>query len=243
MPNPELPPEFLAFLATVTGKRSRVVVQHILEHGFITTEDLETVYHYSHPPRAIRDVREQGVPIETFTLKNRAGRSIAAYRFGDPSRIQPFRAGGRRGNLRQIKLQLISISGPRCFLCSTGFEAEALQVDHRIPYSIGGDPRDPGDISAYMLVCRPCNRAKSWACEHCDNWHNAQDRQICAMCYWAAPEDYAHIAMQPLRRVELTWAGDQIAHYEALQARAAALGLTLRAYILQRLREISADEG
>jgi hypothetical protein len=75
-----LPDEFLALLRSIKGKRARVVVDHILEHGLITTEDLETLYGYKHPPRAIRDVRDQGVPIETFTVKNSQGRTIAAYR-------------------------------------------------------------------------------------------------------------------------------------------------------------------
>jgi hypothetical protein len=74
--------EFLQKLALVTGKRARIVVDHILEHGYITTEDLEKTYGYSHPPRAARDVREQGVPLETFKVKSSDGRDIAAYRFG-----------------------------------------------------------------------------------------------------------------------------------------------------------------
>lgn len=57
MSESELPGDFLAFLATIQGKRSRVVIDHILKHGFITTEELETLYGYGHPPRAIRDVR------------------------------------------------------------------------------------------------------------------------------------------------------------------------------------------
>jgi hypothetical protein len=42
----ELPKEFLDRLDNVTGKRSRVVVDHILEHGYITTEELEEKYGY-----------------------------------------------------------------------------------------------------------------------------------------------------------------------------------------------------
>lgn len=56
----KLPQDFLDRIGRVTGKRSRVVVEHILEHGFITTDDLEQTYGYMHPPRAVRDVREQG---------------------------------------------------------------------------------------------------------------------------------------------------------------------------------------
>jgi len=73
-------------LQSVTGKRSRIVIEHILEHGFITTENLEKIYGYRHPPRAVKDVRDQGIPIETFSVKSSDGRTIAAYRFGDTSK-------------------------------------------------------------------------------------------------------------------------------------------------------------
>lgn len=79
------PKAFLDRLNAVTAKRPRTVIQHILQHGFITTEQLQTLYHYEHAPRAIRDVREQGIPIKTFRVKNASGKSIAAYRFGDPA--------------------------------------------------------------------------------------------------------------------------------------------------------------
>ncbi|MCC7222318.1 MAG: hypothetical protein IT273_01230 [Chitinophagales bacterium] len=58
-----------------------------MEHGFITTRDLETKYGYSHPPRAARDVREAGIPLETFNVKSEEGKSIAAYKFGDLTQI------------------------------------------------------------------------------------------------------------------------------------------------------------
>ena len=46
-------------LKKVQGKRSKIVVNHILKYGKITTEELESKYGYKHPPRAARDVREQ----------------------------------------------------------------------------------------------------------------------------------------------------------------------------------------
>lgn len=80
-----LPPDFLRRLRRVTAKRPRTVIEHILKHGQITTEELQTTYGYNHPPRAIRDVRELGIPLETFRVASTDGRSIAAYRFGDPT--------------------------------------------------------------------------------------------------------------------------------------------------------------
>lgn len=54
------PLEFLELLESVKAKRPRTVIQHILQHDQITTEELKNTYGYNHPPRAIRDVREQG---------------------------------------------------------------------------------------------------------------------------------------------------------------------------------------
>lgn len=79
----QLPPEFLKLLQQVEGKRARIVIEHIQVHGYITSEEVETLYGYKHPPRAIRDIREQGIPIETFRIKDTQGKTIAAYRFGD----------------------------------------------------------------------------------------------------------------------------------------------------------------
>ena len=50
MNQPNLPPEFLDRLRAVTAKRPKTVIDHILEHGFITTEELSELYGYDHPP-------------------------------------------------------------------------------------------------------------------------------------------------------------------------------------------------
>ena len=42
----EYPEEFLELLESVTAKRPRTVIQHILEHGFITSEELKDTYGY-----------------------------------------------------------------------------------------------------------------------------------------------------------------------------------------------------
>lgn len=74
------PEEFLEKLKGVTAKRAKTVIDHILEHGSISTEELKDIYGYGHPPRAVRDVREQGIPIGTFGVIGKNGRKIAAYR-------------------------------------------------------------------------------------------------------------------------------------------------------------------
>ena len=67
------------------GKRPRTVIRHILEHGqsqIITTETLTETYGYEHPPRAIRDVKDLGIPLKKTSVKNAAGRTIASYSLG-----------------------------------------------------------------------------------------------------------------------------------------------------------------
>lgn len=83
----KLPKSFLSKLNSIEAKRPKTVIQHILKHGYITTEELETLYGYQHPPRAARDVRELGIPLITFRVKSSDGRSIGAYKFGDIKKI------------------------------------------------------------------------------------------------------------------------------------------------------------
>ena len=52
------PDDFIKLLHSVKAKRPKTVIDHILEHGQITTEELKDIYGYNHPLRAIRDVRE-----------------------------------------------------------------------------------------------------------------------------------------------------------------------------------------
>jgi hypothetical protein len=80
------PQEFLDLLNSVESKRPRTV-RHILEHGFITSQELKDTYGYNHPPRAVRDVREHGIPIVTYRIEGTDGRMIAAYKFGDPADV------------------------------------------------------------------------------------------------------------------------------------------------------------
>jgi hypothetical protein len=44
----DLPPDFIARCKAVTAKRPRTVIEHILAHGYITTEELKEKYGYNH---------------------------------------------------------------------------------------------------------------------------------------------------------------------------------------------------
>jgi hypothetical protein len=92
----ELPDWFIQRAKAVTAKRAKTVIDHILKHGHITTEELKNLYGYNHPPRAARDVREQGIPLETFRITGSDNRRLGAYRFADPSKIRAGTLAGRK---------------------------------------------------------------------------------------------------------------------------------------------------
>jgi hypothetical protein len=183
----EYPEEFLARLRAVTGKRPKTVIDHILKFGQITIEDLKDLYGYAHPPRAIKDVTDLGIPIERSSVKAKDGRTIAAYRFGDPAAVRSAVHGGRTNFPKRFKQQLIDSDGTKCALCCGEFAPAFLQIDHRIPYEVGGQAPGEPRLEDYMLVCRTCNRGKSWSCEHCPNWTTDKRPEVCQTCFWCQP--------------------------------------------------------
>jgi hypothetical protein len=54
VPPLEIPPELRDRISKVTNKRARRLLELILEHGEVTTEQLTEEYGYNHPPRAKR---------------------------------------------------------------------------------------------------------------------------------------------------------------------------------------------
>lgn len=210
----EITQEFRDRLLSITAKRPATIIRHILEHGSITSEEIKTIYGYNHPPRAVRDVRERDISIETFKTKNSEGRTIAAYRFADPSKEDTVsKKTGRTALSKALKKALIEEFGSKCFIYQEEMDSNLLQVDHRIPYEIGGD-QEP-DILHYMLLCPSANRAKSWSCEHCPNW-DIKDITFCEGCFWAYPENHTHVAGSPERRIILSFTGDEVRDYESL---------------------------
>ncbi|MBW4583450.1 MAG: helix-turn-helix domain-containing protein [Tildeniella nuda ZEHNDER 1965/U140] len=239
-----LPDDFIQLCQSVTAKRPKAVIDHILQHGFITTEDLKERYGYNHPPRAARDVREHGIPLDTFRVTGSDGRRIAAYRFGDVSKARFFRFSGRTGLSKQIKDELIRRYGCKCFIYLEEMSDRELQIDHCVPFEVDGEPElEP---ESFMLLCGSANRAKSWSCEHCENWNHLKEKSICLSCYWAYPENYTYIAMRQVRRIDLMWEGDEIEIYEQLKQRATSLEKEVREFIKEIVeREIrrNGDDG
>lgn len=234
MSNSKYPYEFLAILESVTAKRPRTVIQHILEHGHVTTEELRDRYGYSHPPRAARDVRELGIPLVTDKVVASDGRTIAAYRFGDPSQIHLTDASGRTALSAALKAKLIERDGARCNIYLEPFSEQELQIDHRIPFEISGRESPTDDVDAFMLLCPSANRAKSWSCENCPNWL-VKDLATCRSCYWANPESYSHVATRDVRRLDIMWTGEEVSAYDKLSATAARSGIDMPDYVKEVL--------
>jgi hypothetical protein len=226
--------EFLELCASITDKRPRTVIEHILKHGQITTDELKTLYGYNHPPRAARDVRERGIPLKTIRVMGPDGRKIAAYRFETESKVRFRRFDGRTGLSREIKDKLVAQYGCRCFIYLKEMEYRDLQMDHRVPYEVAGEADDLR-AEDFMLLCASANRAKSWSCEHCENWQNAKDKEICLSCYWAFPESYRHVATRQIRRLDLIWQGKAVATYERLRKDAKSAGKNMPDFVKEIL--------
>lgn len=209
-------PKLKAMIDQVTAKRPRTVLDHILEHGEISTAELRDRYGYSHPPRAIADVRDHGIPVKQTRSKGTDGRQMAVYKIDEEGFQEPGKAG-RRAFPKVLKVALVERDGKACSLCGGHFPVGALQIDHRVPFEIAGEA-DVSEAAEFMLVCGSCNRTKSWSCESCPN-RVPKDRHVCETCMWASPTSYLHIATEPKRRLDVVWEGaDEVRQYDQFAA-------------------------
>lgn len=117
-----------------------------------------------------------------------------------------------------MRRRLIAADGRRCAIYLEELPEAELQIDHRIPFQVAGDDAEE-KAADFMLLCGSANRAKSWSCEHCLNWRELRKPDICRRCYWAYPDNYDHVAMRPLRRMDIMWQGEEIKTYDKLKAR------------------------
>jgi hypothetical protein len=207
---PGVPKRVLERIAAVKNKRARFVLDSIVRNGVVTTEEINQAG-YEHPPRAARDVRELGFRLRTIKVKHTNGRTIAAYEL-DEGDMEAGKAG-RQLLPKKKRDALIHSAGDRCQICGSDHN---LQVDHRIPYEVAGEP-EPGDGEPFQVLCGSCNRKKSSDCEHCRNWRERKKASICGSCYWAEPAAYTHVALRQQRRVDLVWTGDEVRDFDRIR--------------------------
>ena len=235
----DLPKDFVTKCKAITAKRARTVINHVLKNGFITSQELKDTYGYNHPPRAIRDVKENGIPMEMFRTTGTDGRSVGAYRFGDPATARVGKFSGRTILGKELRNALLKRDGAKCAIYLETFPAEQLQIDHRVPFEVSGDdPSEDQNPVNYMLICPSANRAKSWSCEHCENWKTLKDPSICTRCYWAFPAKYDHVAMREIRRLDLMWVEKETDEYDAVKKKATEAGTEMPAYVKDILRKL-----
>ena len=224
-------------IAAGKNKRAIAVLKALLDKGSISTDDLNDLG-YNHPPRAVGDVRDAGIPIVTGSgTSERTGRRMAIYSFGDPDKIQDGRIGGRSALPKKFKTALIARYGSIDCITGAVLDEKVLQIDHRIPYRIDGDTGlADHDVEAYMLLDASSQRAKSWSCEHCKNME-LKEIDNCLTCYWAYPENYQHIALEQIRRTDVSWQGDDVAVHDIIKSIADKQGITVRDLLLHLARQ------
>lgn len=234
----KLSKQFIEKVRAVTAKRPKTVIDHILAHGQVTTDELKVTYGYNHPPRAARDVREQGIALKTIRVEGSDGRRIGAYVFDEAGGAHYSKRAGRTALSNKLKTELIQRHGAHCFIYLEPMEARDLQVDHRVPYEVAGDASNQNQTpDDFMLLCGSANRAKSWSCEHCPNWLQAKNAAICRSCYWAYPESYSHVATLAQRRLDIVWAVEEVADYEVIRAKATKADKGLPEFVKAVLRK------
>ncbi len=220
-------------ISRVTNQRARRLLELIVEHGEVTTEELAEQYGYHQPPRAKMDAMNLGFPIVSRRVRSKDGtRSIAAYSLDLDATFVDGRTGRKRIP-KAFRDELLKLAGGRCAHCGGAFPDRALQVEHRIPHEIAGEV-DQFRLADFQMFCGPCNRSKSWTCEReCPNW-TKRSAAVCATCMWASPEGYEHIAMRQRRQVTLTWDGADVETFDSIRAAAQAEGVDVATH-LQRL--------
>lgn len=225
---PHTDPEVLAlakeFIARVKTGRAVAALEIMLDQGYVTTGDL-SARGYEHPPRAIADVRDNGIPVVTEKAVSASGKRMALYRLGSAEDIRVGQAG-RTNFSKKFRTALLNYYGNKDAITGAQHNPASLQIDHRVPYRISGDA-GIGNVSAFMLLDGKSQRSKSWSCEHCDNFIQLRDPAICHSCFWAFPDDYQHVAMLDIRRVELIWQGEEVEQHERLVRIASDQGIGL----------------
>lgn len=162
---------------------------------------------------------------------------IAAYRFDSPDKIIRGRIGGRQVFSKRFREELVELYGARDAITGERYAARYLQIDHRVPYEIAGDPHpETPQPAEYMLLTASSQRAKSWSCEHCPNWQEDRSEDMCRSCFWAFPDNYSHVAGEEIRRVDIEWRGTEVRVFDKIRKRALVDDMTVAA-VIKRLLE------
>jgi len=67
--------------------------------------------------------------------------------------------------------------------------------------------------------------------------------EVCRSCYWAYPESYSHVATLAQRRLDIVWAGEEVAEYEVARKKASIANKTLPDFVKEALRKALKRKG
>src|SRR5690625_559628 len=235
----EVDPKILE-MAGKLGKRPRLVVEHIIKHGEVSTTEINELYGYGHPPRAARDVREVGIPLKTTIVKNpKTGKRNAVYTFDDLDKLRLDILKGRQNFPAKFRKKLYDKHDNKCAICNAAYSNRELQIDHRVHYEVAGDNFDTFalEVDLYMPLCPSDNRNKSFTCESCPNWLETRDPTTCQTCYWASPENYEHIATRKEKRAELVFRDEELDLYDIVNEDAEKVGESVGNYIINLIKK------
>lgn len=70
------------------------------------------------------------------------------------------------------------------------------------------------------------------------NWSKYQRPEVCGECYWGSPLVHIHIAMEPIRRLDLVWQGAETADFDLVKALQEESGSDIRKALKSALLNI-----
>ncbi len=222
---PEIDEEEWRKVIPKLGQRARIVLNRILDHGDCSTEWLQE-QGYDHAPRAAQDLKDAGVPLKSHKkdTNSKTGNRMSSYYLPDrkPSEVK----AGRKQPPKKFKKDLIKKYGQKDQFTGQETAGHELTMDHRTPYDVGGDP-DIFDVKDWMLLGASSQQRKKHACSNCENQKTIKDPAICRRCYWAYPEDFDHVAMENLRRIDVEFRGSDVDKYNQLEQYANRMELSI----------------
>lgn len=222
--------------------RGKKAVDALNEKGEVTKFDLiDKGVAASQTARAIRDLKDHGIPIVTKGRinTNRSKNPMVLYCYGKVADINSSWGIGRDNRNYRIKDELMEKYGNHCAFCGRRFNPSELQVDHRLPLKYFGDHSYSEDsLEDYLLVCARCNRLKNTAVDQCaKTCYKTGDWEVIKSCYWYNPFNYSHICMRPIRRQVLDFEGNEVNLYNDLMQIAKDKEVNASKVMMQAMKE------
>jgi len=185
--------------------RGAKLLTALIEKGEMTTKELEESG-YGHPPRVRMDLQDIGIEIGTHYRNPhpQSGNRMGTYYLMSP---KPGEITKKRSPPpKSFKKKLVKNHNHVCAITQYVFPENELQMDHRVPFLVGGDP-DSYELDDWMPLSGSAQMLKKKACDDCEN-SSAKDVKICGTCYWAFPERYNHVATIPQSVATMVFRGD-----------------------------------